>query len=338
MFLKSGPSGSRTRDFWNENPASWATRRWDPNILTILPYFEPNYSRGILTAMGRILFGLFVFCLVGTAVFMWVKIGFSLERAPTPSEVPADVVGSQPSQSTTQIPLTNTSSASFRVPILMYHYIRDYADRTDDPLGVQLSVAPDILSSQLDALVAEGYHTISLSELAEGKYGEKSVILTFDDGYTDAYKKALPILLDHKMTATFFVVGDFVGRKGYMTRDQITKLREAGMEIGGHTMSHVNLANQTRENAYTQISNSLVDTEYVFSYPSGQYKAETVDLVFGLGVRAAVTTNFGVATEQSSLFELPRIRVKNFTDVMQRINEEIAIADGALDPSQRSKD
>src|SRR3989344_4409509 len=24
-----GPSGSRTRDFWNENPASWATRRWD---------------------------------------------------------------------------------------------------------------------------------------------------------------------------------------------------------------------------------------------------------------------------------------------------------------------
>lgn len=288
--------------------------------------------------MGRILFGLFVFCLVGTAVFMWVKIGLDLEWSSIPTAVSTDVTPTPLPQVTGQIPVSNTAGSTFRVPILMYHYIRDYADRTDDPLGVQLSVAPDTLSSQLDALVAEGYHTISLSELAEGKFGAKPVILTFDDGYADAYKKALPVLVAHNMKATFFIVGDFVGRKGFMTREQVTKLKEAGMEIGGHTMSHVNLANQTRENAYTQISNSLVETEYVFSYPSGQYKAETVELAYGLGIRAAVTTNFGVATEKSSLFELPRIRVKNFTDVLQRINEEIAIADGSLDPSQRSKD
>ncbi len=231
-----------------------------------------------------------------------------------------------------------STPSSVYVPILMYHYIRDYQDRTDDPLGIQLSVSPKTFDKQLSNLKAAGYETISLEDFAGGKYKPKSVVLTFDDGYDDHYTNALPILEKYQATATFFIVSGFLGRTGYMTTPQVQQLRLAGMEIGGHTVTHLNLANAQYEKAIDEISNSLISRDPVFAYPSGKYNPVTLDIVSGLGIKAAVTTNLGVATEKSSLYELPRIRVKEHTDLLKRINEEIAIAKRQLAPSQRSKD
>ncbi len=223
------------------------------------------------------------------------------------------------------------------VPILMYHYIRDYQN-VDDPLGIQLSVSPATLDEQLSTLKTAGFETISLEEFAAGKFKPKSIVLTFDDGYSDHYTAALPILRRYDFTATFFIVSGFIGRTGYMSAPQIQQLKLAGMEIGGHTVTHLNLANASYEKAINEISTSMLSRDPVFAYPSGKYNPETLDIVSGLGIKAAVTTNLGVATENSSRYELPRIRVKERTDLLKRINEETAIAKRQLPPSQRSKD
>lgn len=228
--------------------------------------------------------------------------------------------------------------SSVYVPILMYHYIRDYQDRTDDPLGIQLSVSPKTLDKQLSVLKDAGYETISLEDFANGKYEPKSFIITFDDGYDDHYTSALPILEKYNNTATFFIVSGFLGRTGYMTTPQVQQLKLAGMEIGGHTITHLNLANAQYEKAISEISTSMRSRDSVFAYPSGKYNPVTLDIVSGLGIKAAVTTNLGAATETNSMFELPRIRVKEHTDLLKRINEEIAISKKQLSPSQRSKD
>lgn len=233
---------------------------------------------------------------------------------------------------------TPPDPASVYVPILMYHYIRDYQDRTDDPLGIQLSVSPKTLDKQLSVLKEAGYETISLEDFANGKYKPKSLIITFDDGYDDHYTSALPILEKYHNTATFFIVSGFLGRTGYMTTPQVQQLKLAGMEIGGHTVTHLNLANAEYEKAISEISTSMRSRDSVFAYPSGKYNPVTLDIVSGLEIKAAVTTNLGVATEKSSLYELPRIRVKERTDLLKRINEEIAISKKQLSPSQRSKD
>ncbi|QQG50299.1 MAG: polysaccharide deacetylase family protein [Candidatus Berkelbacteria bacterium] len=206
------------------------------------------------------------------------------------------------------------------VPILMYHYIRDYKSETD-PLGVQLSVSPAAFRAQLQALKRDGYSTISLSEFAKGNFGSKPIVLTFDDGYEDHFTTALPILQELNYTATFFIVKNFIGRPGYLSAAQISMLQDAGMEIGGHSTNHANLSKMTYEKAVADISSSLAGRDNVFSYPSGQYTYETLDVVSGLGVTAAVTTEQGVATTETNLLELPRIRVKEKTDLISKIAE-----------------
>jgi len=225
--------------------------------------------------------------------------------------------------------------AKVNVPILMYHYIRDYTD-PNDPLGIQLSVSPSTFDKQLATLATAGYETISLEDFVAKRYKPKSIILTFDDGYDDHYTAAWPLLKKYHDTATFFIVSGFVNRTRYMTKDQIQQLKDAGMEIGGHTVDHKNLATMPYDKAIEEVFLSMTGRDPVFAYPSGQYNIETLDIVSALGNQAAVTTNLGIATEESPLFELPRIRVKEQTDLLKVIAEETAIAKHQLPPSQRS--
>ena len=69
------------------------------------------------------------------------------------------------------------------------------------------------------------------------------MVLTFDDGYDNHYTNVLPILEKNKATATFFIVSGFLGRAGYMTAPQVQQLKLAGMEVGGHTITHLNFSN-----------------------------------------------------------------------------------------------
>jgi len=232
---------------------------------------------------------------------------------------------------------TYHSTASVYVPILMYHYIRAGVD-PNDRLGIALSVSPEKLRSQLTTLKESGYESISLSQFAQKKYQAKSVVITFDDGYADSYEQALPVLNELKMTATFFIVRDFIGRPGYLTQEQITKMQKAGMEIGGHSLSHKNLTKVEYESQVADISASMRGYSQVFCYPSGKYSEVTLDIVSGLKVNAAVTTIYGIATDQSKIYELPRIRMVENTDILKRIKEETAIAKKQLAPSQRTND
>jgi len=228
------------------------------------------------------------------------------------------------------------SPAQF-VPILMYHYIRSGVDPSDN-LGIQLSVSPEKFRQQLSVLKDAGYQTISLSDFAAGKYKPKSLVVTFDDGYVDQHDNALPILKELDMKATFFIVRNFIGTNGYMNKTQIDNLLIAGMEVGGHSMSHKNLANLEYEQQTKDIAGSMENFAKVFCYPSGKYSPVTLDIVSGLGVKAAVTTIYGIATDQSKIYELPRIRMVEHTDILKRISEETAIAKKQLSPSQRTKD
>lgn len=282
--------------------------------------------------------------------FLWLVVGLMLigaglvwatmYRTLTPVLTP---LGGKQDNGTVPEPFVQRDSvlppttATHYVPILMYHYIRDYTDQTD-PLGIELSVSPRTLDRQLSILKVAGYQTISLEDFVAQKFQPKSIILTFDDGYDDHYLNALPTLKKYQYTATFFIVSGFLGRTNYLTTPQVNQLKLAGMEIGGHTIDHKNLATMEYEKAVEEISVSMLGRDPVFAYPSGKYNPVTLDIVSALGIKAAVTTNLGVATEASSLFELPRIRVKEHTDLIKRIYEETAIAKHELAPSQRSKD
>jgi peptidoglycan/xylan/chitin deacetylase (PgdA/CDA1 family) len=64
------------------------------------------------------------------------------------------------------------------------------------------------------------------------------VRLTFDDGNMSDVTHALPVLLEHDLTATFFVVSGRLEMPGSLGADDVRTLVHSGMTIGSHGMFH----------------------------------------------------------------------------------------------------
>ncbi len=94
--------------------------------------------------------------------------------------------------------------------VLMYHRI---AEPDTDPW--QLSVSPARFEEHLKVL-RDGYRVVPVADLAgqlaKGKVNKKSVCITFDDGYTDNFLYAKPLLEKYRSPASFFLATQYLGR------------------------------------------------------------------------------------------------------------------------------
>lgn len=103
-----------------------------------------------------------------------------------------------------------------------------------------------------------------------------------------------------------------------MSPAQVRSLHRAGMEIGGHTVSHPILTRLGREDARREIRECKSQLEAIiqapirmFAYPNGRpkqdYDLEHANLVREAGFELAVSTATGVAVPSSQPFQLPRL-------------------------------
>ena len=143
-----------------------------------------------------------------------------------------------------------TTAADVRVPILMYHEIAPPAETRS-----RLAVSPENFAAQLGYLRSAGFTTLTAAELSArlttgaGPLPDRPVVLTFDDGYADFHRRAMPVLAQHGFTATLFVTTGWEqdadmrrsapGRM--LTRTQLAEVAAAGIELGAHTRSHPQL-------------------------------------------------------------------------------------------------
>jgi len=98
--------------------------------------------------------------------------------------------------------------------VLRYHSVNDDSGWADDYLQRSLTVPPLIFDAQMRFL-KERYDVVAMGELAEivrsgVRIGGRLAAVTFDDGYEDNYRNALPILASHGLTATFYVTSGTV--------------------------------------------------------------------------------------------------------------------------------
>jgi peptidoglycan/xylan/chitin deacetylase (PgdA/CDA1 family) len=209
--------------------------------------------------------------------------------------------------------------AQFEIPILMYHYIRTVDDPEKDIIGAKLSVTPAHFDTQMKWLKNEGYITVNPEYLLSPvKLDKKPVIITFDDGYLDAYTEAYPILKNYDFKATFYIITDYVNSPYYMTWDQIKEMKKYGINFGSHTLTHPDLTKINSETLDNQLrwSKNKLDSELNstitdFCYPSGKYNNDTIAKLKELGYKTAVTTETGMASQESDLFKLPRKRIQD---------------------------
>jgi len=106
--------------------------------------------------------------------------------------------------------------------ILLYHRVADL--ETDPQL---LSISPENFAEHLE-YISEHYTPISLSELGKAvkarKIPDKSIVITFDDGYADNFLNAKPLLEEYDVPATVFVASGYTGHDREFWWDELERL------------------------------------------------------------------------------------------------------------------
>ena len=129
------------------------------------------------------------------------------------------------------------------------------------------------------------------------------------DEFLRALAEALPI-----------TNADQTGDPVMLSWDQLRIMNEAGMLVGGHTLTHCNLARATEDElhremtgCYDAITRQLGTPPRHFAYPNGgasiYYDERAKAGVRAAGFGTAATSCFGFVKPESDLLELPRIAV-----------------------------
>ncbi|MFC9931785.1 polysaccharide deacetylase family protein [Streptomyces sp. NPDC127190] len=203
----------------------------------------------------------------------------------------------------------------------MYHSV---GDCSDDPY--RITVTPDRLDGQLRWLRERGLRGVSVAELLAARArgaGRDLVGLTFDDGYADFLDNALPVLTRRQCTATLFVLPGRLGgdnawdplgpRKPLLTADGIRRAADAGVEIGSHGLTHVDLTRADDTLLRSEAAESRALLEKLtgapvtgFCYPYGTVDERAVHAVREAGYGYACAIDPGAL---NGPHVLPRVHV-----------------------------
>ena len=126
--------------------------------------------------------------------------------------------------------------------------------------GLTLQLPRTVLDEQLQYLKAQGYHTVKLVDiyntLSTGKpLPENPIVLTFDDGYKDAYTNALPLLQAYGFTAEFFILATPAHFEApvYLNWNDVRVMADNGMSMQAHGRDHYDLTNRNYDFLVYQI-------------------------------------------------------------------------------------
>jgi peptidoglycan/xylan/chitin deacetylase (PgdA/CDA1 family) len=211
-----------------------------------------------------------------------------------------------------------------KVPTLMFHHVGEPPEGADD-IRLGLTVSGSDLDAMMSYLKQAGYHPITQEQLFKALfYGEtlpeQPVMLTFDDGYDDNYLVARPILQKYGFTATFYIISDKVGTPEYMGWPQVVELDRQGMDIGSHTLDHMDLTELSEAGLKHELKDSadalaaqLGHPVYWLCYPAGKYDDNVLRVARESGYLLASTTEPGENQSSDAPLELLRYRVRSDT-------------------------
>jgi len=199
---------------------------------------------------------------------------------------------------------------------------------------------------QLKWLMDRGFDFVSLHELMTGSPRERSVVVTFDDGYAGVFRRAFPWLERYRLRATLFITTDFIHGKIHppwasmhpelrdavtqtaplwkpLSWEEIERMADSKLiEIGSHGCSHRLMGKLSAEEARRELVDSKEELEqrlhrkiHTFSYPFGigrygAYGPHLESLLKETGYTAACTGEEGRFSFRGNPFFIPRYPVR----------------------------
>ena len=120
-----------------------------------------------------------------------------------------------------------------------------------------------------------------------GTEGEKSLYLTFDEGYENGFTEPiLETLKKHSVPAAFFITGDYFDKCGEL----VDKMVNDGHIVGNHTENHPSLPAKSAEEIEKEVSslNKKFFEKYGFNMkylrpPMGEYSEKSLAITKNIG-------------------------------------------------------
>ncbi|MDQ3952507.1 MAG: polysaccharide deacetylase family protein [Actinomycetota bacterium] len=161
-----------------------------------------------------------------------------------------------------------------------------------------------------------------------GRLPRGMAALTFDDGYSDLYDHALPLLARHALPATVFLVSatltdgqavDWVDdppsrELKTLTDGQVLEMQEAGVAFGSHSRAHLDLTKLSYEECVADLKASREALEdllrrrvALLAYPRGRHDAEVRRAAAAAGFETAFS--LPETSEVVSRLSVPRAGV-----------------------------
>jgi peptidoglycan/xylan/chitin deacetylase (PgdA/CDA1 family) len=222
------------------------------------------------------------------------------------------------------------------IPVLLYHSISDVAT----PAFRRWAVSPDLFTQHIAFMAGEGYTPLTVSDYAERlrqnkrALPQKPVVVTFDDGLGDFFSHAFPTLARYKFTATLYITTGYVGKtsrwlaplgegeRPMMTWEEIREVQAAGIECGGHTISHPQLDLLTPAAAQKEIAGCKEKLEEKlktaissFAYPHGYHNKMVQRLTQEAKFSSACGVKDALSTPGDDLYGLARLIISHDTGV-----------------------
>lgn len=187
--------------------------------------------------------------------------------------------------------LTSVLSVHARsLVVLQYHHVS-----TETPKST--STSPALFERHLELIEQHKYKVISIEVLADALRNDKAlpdktVVITFDDGYRSIFDTAYPMLKKRDWPFTVFVntQAHDEHQSSHMSWDELKTLSDNKVTIANHSHSHaflIRAANVKPEQVYVdeikkaeqRIEEKLGISYKLFAYPYGEYNLELVSLL-----------------------------------------------------------
>lgn len=215
--------------------------------------------------------------------------------------------------------------------VLNYHYVVSATNENGEKSECQQSICitDEMFDSHVKYLKDNGYYTASMRDLelfidGKAQLPEKSVVLTFDDGWYVA--RTIGILTKYQMLGTLFLIGSLASPNDYASEYLEVHSHTWNMHKLGDCPASVGrggilcLDENTILEDLKKSRESLGNTTY-FCYPFYDYNARAIELLKQAGFTMAFAGELRDSTVRvgQDKFKIPRYVIVNTTSMNQFI-------------------
>jgi peptidoglycan/xylan/chitin deacetylase (PgdA/CDA1 family) len=216
------------------------------------------------------------------------------------------------------------------IPVLLYH---DISGEFNDAY----TMSPSNFAAQMEWLYESGYSAVSLRDIGAGHaLPERTVAITFDDGYASFMDYAFPLFQQYGFKSTINVIGEYVGtymemhgKRPMLSWDEYRHLVGSGLiDLGCHTYG----LHRYSSRGVTGVTDSVLADDLrlfqetirkqtgsysqILAWPYGLYTRKSIEIAADGGFNRILTSRRGLFQFGGDLLEIPRRNISNSIDLV----------------------